>query len=71
MAVKKDQQQLQREYEARGWTIERTGNNHLRWKPPGGGQPIFSSATPSEWRSLKNLRARLRRAEKAAGRQAR
>lgn len=47
--------------ESQGWTIEPTKGGHLRWKPPSGG-PIFSSASPSDWRASKKLRAQLRRA---------
>ncbi|WP_114906857.1 type II toxin-antitoxin system HicA family toxin [Ornithinimicrobium murale] len=65
---KKDLQQLRREYESRGWTVERTSNDHLRWTPPFKATPVFSASTPSEYRAFKNLRSTLRRTERAAGR---
>lgn len=42
-----------------GWTVERTPNNHYKWVSPVGGM-FFSSSTPSDYRSVKNLKRDLR-----------
>lgn len=39
---------------AHGWTIHRTNGGHLAFRSPAGGQ-TFTSATPSDWRAVKNL----------------
>lgn len=44
----------------RGWTVELTANNHLRWTAPSG-RSTFSAFTPSSHRAVKNLRTKLRR----------
>lgn len=44
-----------------GWQITRTGGGHLAWKPPSG-RVIYTPATPSCSRSVRNNRAELRRA---------
>lgn len=47
---------------AAGWEIRRTASNHFAWRAPEGRALIVSAGTPSDWRSARNLRARLRRA---------
>jgi len=47
---------------ARGWRITRTRSGHWCWLAPRGKSVIFSAGTPSDWRAVANLRARLRRA---------
>lgn len=41
---------------ANGWTIHRTGGGHLQWRSPLGFR-YFSSATSSDYRSVRNARA--------------
>lgn len=43
------------------WSIKVTRGSHLKWTPPGG-RPLFTSGTPSDFRSEKNHIARCRRA---------
>lgn len=45
-----------------GWDVAQTKRGHVRFRPPGGGRPVFASKTPSEYRSAMNTRAELRRA---------
>lgn len=48
----------------RGWTVARTNRGHLRLTRPG--MPmIFGSGTPSDHRSIKNMRAKVKRVERA------
>lgn len=35
---------------AQGWEIERTGNDHLRWKAPDGKGIVISASTPARGR---------------------
>ena len=52
--------------EANGWTITKTRRNgHYKLTKPGC-QPQHISSTPSDIRSLANIKARLRRAERNA-----
>jgi len=46
--------------EAQGWVVTRTPGDHYRWRGPAG-QLVFSASTPSDRRSIKNLRSYLRR----------
>lgn len=52
--------ELLKKAKQQGWTVGTTGNNHLRLVGPNG-QQIFTSGTPSDWRSFMNFRARLKR----------
>lgn len=45
-----------------GWTVTRCQSRHIQWKPPGGGEIIVTSSTPSDSRTVKNELAMLRRA---------
>lgn len=46
-----------------GWVVEQTKGGHVLFMPADKKfGPIFTSSTPSDWRSEKNLRSRLRRA---------
>lgn len=49
----------------RGWVLERTRKQHLKLSRPGCG-PIIIGSTPSEYRTLKNLEADIKRAERTA-----
>jgi len=48
------------------WRLSPTGSGHLKLTDPTGAI-VFTGATPSNWHSLKNLRAILRRLERAGG----
>jgi len=63
--TKADMRRLIEEYEARGWTIVRKSKHYL-WKAPDGETLITMSATPSDWRAIKNHLARVRKCENAA-----
>lgn len=55
--------QLIERAEACGWTVSRSRHSS-HWKflsPDRNVSPIYTSATPSDWRAVRNLRARLRR----------
>lgn len=43
-----------------GWTVTRTGSNHLRWRSPAGAL-VFSSSTPKNGRVADHL-SQLRKA---------
>lgn len=45
---------------AQGWKIELTQGNHVRWTSPSG-RVIFSAASPSDHRAIRNTVAMLRR----------
>lgn len=59
MSLKKDMQELQQLAISQGWQITSGKSNHLKWLSPLGGT-VFSSATPSDWRALANLKRDLR-----------
>jgi predicted RNA binding protein YcfA (HicA-like mRNA interferase family) len=42
-----------------GWTLERTGGNHLKLISPEG-RAVFFPSSPSDWRGARNLRSTLR-----------
>lgn len=45
-----------------GWSVEQTKGNHLAFTPTDKAYPrVIGAGTPSDWRSLKNLVAQLRR----------
>ena len=46
---------------AQGWRIELTGRTHLRWLPPSG-RPVTTASTMHDHRSVRDIRASLRRA---------
>jgi hypothetical protein len=46
---------------SRNWTISLRGSGHLKWRSPDG-EIVITPSTPSDSRSAKNARARLRRA---------
>ena len=56
----KDIRRLANLAEAQGWTVTMRRAGHIRFQSPSGGL-VFSSATPSDNRSTKNLTAQLRR----------
>lgn len=60
MSLKKDLETLVKKAEAQGFTVERTGGDHLKWTAPSG-EFHFSPSTPSDTRGLKNTLADLER----------
>jgi hypothetical protein len=44
-----------------GFKASRTGGGHLKFSRPGY-RSVFASYTPSDWRSVKNIKSELRRA---------
>jgi hypothetical protein len=60
MAVSSEVKELWRAAEAQGWEVGIAQNNHIIFRPPEG-KAIFGPSTPSDHRSWKNLRAKLRR----------
>ncbi len=57
-----DLQQLVAAARKAGWSVRKRRGGHLVWQRPDGDGLIFSASTPSDWRSLANVRASLRRA---------
>lgn len=43
-----------------GCVLTQTGSNHIKWQTPQG-RAVFSAGTPSDWRAIRNTRAKLRR----------
>ncbi|QQC64380.1 hypothetical protein [Paraburkholderia ginsengisoli] len=48
-----------------GWDVERTAGGHLKFLKPGL-PPIYTSATASDHRAIRNARAHLRRVARIA-----
>ena len=63
--MQKDLKQLVRLYEQHGWSVDPTNGGHLRFRGPLG-ELVFASSTPSDWRSVANLKAQLRRSSAKA-----
>jgi predicted RNA binding protein YcfA (HicA-like mRNA interferase family) len=55
----KDLKQLILQAEDQGWQILKTNGDHLKWVSPTG-LVVFSGATPSDRRALKNITRELR-----------
>ena len=60
MSVKTEIKKLLREVQLEGWLVTK-GRKHYRLMPPGGGPMIFVSATPSDQRTLANVRSQIKR----------
>ncbi len=45
-----------------GYRASRTNGGHLRFSKPGR-RPVFTSSTPSDWRTVRNVMSQLRRNE--------
>jgi predicted RNA binding protein YcfA (HicA-like mRNA interferase family) len=58
-----DPRELIRWARRRGWTASKTNNNHWRLRHANG-STVFMPSTPSDWRSLHNAKAELKRAER-------
>lgn len=52
---------LVKELEQEGYSVVRSNGGHLRITHPDLTGPVFTSSTPSDWRTYRNLRATLRR----------
>lgn len=50
--------------EANGWTVSRTQGGHIKFTKSGLGS-IYTSSTASDYRSGRNAKARIRRADRA------
>ena len=50
--------------EAKGWTIDLTNGDHVRLTHPDAANPVFAAKTPSDSRTIRNIRGDLRRAMK-------
>jgi predicted RNA binding protein YcfA (HicA-like mRNA interferase family) len=61
----KDLRRLIRDARRRGWHATLTNGGHIRLTHPNGGL-VHTSYTPSDHRSIRNLDAQLRRAERRA-----
>lgn len=63
--MNKEIKQLAREYERKGWNIVRSkGGSHTFWRHPSGQGMVTVPGTPSDWRSIQNTKADLRRLER-------
>lgn len=61
MSQKKDIMNIIRQLEDQGWTVTKSRRNgHWQAKSPDGQGMAYFPATPSDWRSVANTRARLR-----------
>jgi hypothetical protein len=59
--MKRDMPKLVRRARKAGWSVTKTGKQHWRFRSPNGAT-IFAPSTPSDRRSVMNVRANLRRA---------
>lgn len=57
----RDLRDLGRQALAAGWEISKTSNQHFRWRAPSGAL-VFTSGTPSDRRTLRNVQSLLRKA---------
>lgn len=56
--------QLLDAYGRRGWGITKTGGGHIKIVSPGGAV-IFAANSATDWRAIKNTKARLERIERS------
>lgn len=59
--MQKDMKQLCAVAEKQGFRVSHTRKGHVRFLPPNGGRIVIGASTPSDVRSMKNLRASLQR----------
>jgi predicted RNA binding protein YcfA (HicA-like mRNA interferase family) len=52
---------LIREAKRDGWSVRRTGGDHLRLEHPEASGPVFTGSTPSDRRALHHARAAMKR----------
>lgn len=62
MAIPRELNDMFKKLLDQGWRVVQTPNNHFKCYPPGGGPFVTTAGTPSDYRAIKNIRARLRRA---------
>jgi predicted alpha/beta-fold hydrolase len=67
MEFKREHRDIMTAIESQGWSVIVTPKNHLRFESPTG-RRVFHSGTSSDWRSILNLKAQLRRAGLTIGR---
>lgn len=48
--------------EAHGWSVSKTNGGHLRYTHPDVDTPVFGATSPSDWRAIRNMKARMKRA---------
>jgi len=59
---KKDISQLVEQLKGQGWRVVKSpSNSHYKCFAPGGDGIVFLPLTPSDWRSIANCRASLRK----------
>lgn len=63
MSLRGDLKQLVRAKRKEGWEIEPTKGGHLRWTFIRTGEMFISPATPSDYRSILNVKADIKRRE--------
>lgn len=66
LGLRPETRDLVRWAEERGWTVTKTAGSHLRFARPGCGV-VFGSSTPSDHRSVLNIRKKLERSERQGG----
>lgn len=65
MKVNKSMRPVVKLAESLGYRVDKTNGGHLRFLKPGR-RPLFTSSTPSDWRSQRNIMSELRRNEGGA-----
>lgn len=60
MKTPRDFRELREIAEQQGWTVAVRNNGHLVWTSPTGGK-VYTSATPSDHRAVKNIKRDLRK----------
>lgn len=53
-----------KEMTGRGWKADKTSGGHWKCTHPLAPRPVFTSGTPSDWRSFENFKAEIKRLEK-------
>lgn len=61
MAHTEDIKDLKRQAEKDGWVVTLTNGGHWRWQSPRG-VVFFSAQTPGDYRVIKKIKVRLRKA---------
>lgn len=60
MKIHPDFRKLKEIAEEQGWVISIRTNNHLVWTSPTGAK-VYTAATPSDYRAVRNIRRDLRK----------
>jgi hypothetical protein len=62
MSARADLQRLFRELRRHGFAVSKTGGGHQRITRTGRpGAAVFTASTPSDWRTIRNLKSNLRK----------